>query len=285
MPTTISPEREFDKVARLSVFLGLVRLGELRSRYPGIEDGELTRAAAAGAADLAASDVATASRLIDALDMQSLEEDARSMRRFLRSLLKLEQPAWIIAALRGRQALQTAMPPSASQCFSFAKLFDAKPDIDAVVWWDELVEEQRASDGQTLKDSGRAGERLTLDYETQRLASLGLDVHPKWVALDDEWLGDHVLSFDVSSEGVLTNRLIEVKACSALPLQIFLTRNEWEQALRAKDAFAIHVWHLPTEKLTELTWSDLLEHVPLDQGAGSWREARIDLRRVQAALE
>lgn len=54
--------------------------------------------------------------------------------------------------------------------------------------------------------------------------------------------------------------------------------SEWEQALHAKSAFAIRVWHCPTEQMTELTWQDICEHVPLDRGGGVWREARIDLR-------
>lgn len=277
MRTTFLHNGEFESVTRQSVFLGLVRLQELRRKYPETEDSELVRAAAAGTANDAAADVATAARLIDRLGLHGLEENATSMRRFLRKLLDDEQPRWAVAALRGRQALQSAMPQSVTQCFSFARLFDAMPDPDAVTWWDDLVESQRSSDNHVLKDRGREGERLTVHYETERLSRLGVDARPRWVALDDEWLGYDVLSFDVSAEGRVTSRLIEVKACSTLPLRIFLTRNEWEKAIQAKDAFAIHVWHLPTQTLRELTTNQVSEHIPTDAGQGKWDSVQIIL--------
>ncbi|MFM0604890.1 DUF3883 domain-containing protein [Paraburkholderia sediminicola] len=281
MPTTNSPNNAFESNARQSVFLGLLRLQELRRKYPGSSDDELVRAACAGTANAAAADVATAANLIESVNLDGLAEDAVSMRRFLRELLAVEQPPWVVAALRGREALQSAMPHSVGQCFSFAKLFERTPDQEAVAWWDELVESQRLSDQHGRKSRGREGERLTVTYETERLSKFDPNLRPKWVALDDEWLGYDVLSFDVDSDGHVTNRLIEVKSCSALPLRIYLTRNEWEKARQAGNSFAIHVWHLPTGELTELKGTDIAGHVPVDQGHGTWREALIDLKSVQ----
>jgi hypothetical protein len=275
---TNSLDISFEEAARQSVFLGLVRLHQLRTKYPSASDEDLIRANAAGPLVHAGSNVAVATLLIDALALHGLEHNAVSMRRFLRTLLVSDQPSWIIAALRGRHALQAVMPQSTAQCFAFARLFDPTPDQETVVWWDELVESQRASDGQILKDRGRDGERLTVRYEIERLSRIGIADEPKWVALDDEWLGYDVLSFDYNSTGQIFNRLIEVKACSAWPLRIYLTRNEWDRATQAQDAYKFHIWHLPSETLTELTFQDLRQHIPCDNGSGKWRETLIDLR-------
>jgi hypothetical protein len=271
----------FEKVARVSIFLGLVRLLELRARYPDAQDGELINAMAAGAASQMTADVETAAGLIDILQLNQLREDARSMRLFLTRLLECDQPPWIVAALRGRSALFSIMPPAAAQCFSLAKLFDSTPDTDAVLWWDKLAESQRSDENGRLKDRGREGERLTLEYEIRRLSGLGINEKPKWVAIDDEWLGYDVLSYDLKPNGATTNRLIEVKACSGLPLQIFLTRNEWERAIQAKDAYIFHVWYLPTGQLIELDLEHIRSHIPEDQGSGVWREVRIQLKNTK----
>ena len=275
---TNSLEINFEAIARQSVFLGLVRLHQLRTKYPIAKDDELISANAAGQLLHVGANLAAASQIIDVLGLQGLEHSAASMRRFLSALLASDQPTWIVAALRGRMALQAAIPISVAQCFSFARLFDSTPDTETIAWWDQLVESQRLIDGQALKDRGRDGERLTIQYEIQRLSRLGIVDQPKWVALDDEWLGYDVLSFDLGSSGQISNRLIEVKSCSAKPLRIFLTRNEWDRATQAQDAFRLHVWHLPTQELTELTLHELSRHIPIDQGSGRWREALIILK-------
>lgn len=273
-----SREIAFEHVTRQSVFLGLVRLHELRLKYPNANDAELICANAAGAASHRSADVALAAELIDAFALQGLDQSASAMRRFLREMLFNDPPPWIVAVLRGREALRTAMPRSVEQCFAFANLFAATPEREAVAWWDELVESQRIADGHALKDRGRDGERLTMHHELQRLSSLGIQKEPRWVALDDEWLGYDVLSFELDSSGRICHRLIEVKACSARPLRFFLTRNEWHRAKEVQDAYRLHVWHLPTEELIELGWHDIASHVPLDQGHGSWRETMIYVR-------
>ncbi len=268
----------FEEFARISTFLGLVRLSELRVKYPGVQDAELIRVGAAGTAGQAAVDLTAAAKLIDVLQFSQLKEDSQSMRVFLSKLLDYDTPPWAMAVVRGRGTLQSLMPPAVIQCFSLAKLFDLEPDIDAVLWWDRLADAQRVYENKKLKDIGRKGERLTIAYETKRLVELGIKDKPRWVSLDDEWLGYDILSFDIMPDGTIANRLIEVKACSGLPLRIFLTRNEWDRALQAKDAHRFHVWYLPAEKLFELNWEHLSAHIPEDKGNGHWREISIQLK-------
>jgi hypothetical protein len=274
---THSPNVLVDDAARLSAFLGLVRLRKLRAKYPGSSDNELIGAHAVSAASNLAADVITAVALSHELILDTLEEDADSMRRYLRWILSAYEAPWMTTVLRGRSALQQAAPPAVLQCFSYAGLLDDAPDTDALEWWDAQVELLRASSNQHLKVRGRIGERLTLEYERRRLSDLGIEVKPKWTALDDEWAGYDVLSFELDSTGRLKNRLIEVKACSSKPLRIFITRNEWRRALEARDAYVFQIWYLPTQLMVELTWEDIDVNIPVDKGLGTWSEVMVEI--------
>jgi hypothetical protein len=100
------------------------------------------------------------------------------------------------------------------------------------------------------------------------------------MALDDEGLGYDVLSYDHGDDGRLINRMIEVKACSGLGLEVYLTRGEWRLAAEVGEAYRFHVWHLPSEQLSEFSVADIAPHVPKDQGLGAWQHVRIPLAQV-----
>lgn len=273
----ISPKLEFNDAARVSVFLGLIRLFELRKKYPDAKDEQLTAVSPAGSADMASADVSSAAKIVDLLGDICLNNHYFSMREYLARLLELDQPVWIAAAIRGRNSLVSILPPAVMQCFKFARLLENFPDPHAVTWWDTLTASLRSQENLELKYRGREGERLSFKYEVNRLSKLGIPMPPRWIAIEDEWAGYDILSYDFSSTGAITNRLIEVKACSGRNLQIFISRNEWHQALAAKNAYVLHVWHMPTEELVELDWKELQAHIPNDLGNGLWQVVRIDL--------
>jgi hypothetical protein len=124
----------------------------------------------------------------------------------------------------------------------------------------------------------RQAEELTLMREISRLAALGIQRQPKWIAIEDNTAGYDVLSFD-PGEYEPKNRLIEVKSTVASPLRFFLTRNEWEKALKYGDSYHFHVWDMsPDEpRLYERTTAQIAPHIPKDQERGKWANAEIPL--------
>lgn len=278
-------ELEFERHGRLSVFLALVRLQRLMGKYPEASLSELERVAAAISSDYAAADWTVAYRLVPAFHDLELQEDPVSMRSFLDRIRVHDRPLWLLACVRGRAAARSAMPPGVRQCLTFAQVFGNAPDDEAVRWWDRLVGDQREQRDLVLKERGREGERLTFFFETQRLRALGIRDKPRWMALDDEGLGYDVLSYDLLSDGALVNRMIEVKACSGLGLEVYVTRGEWQLASEVGEAYRFHVWHLPSQRLSEFTVSDLAPHVPQDQGVGAWQQVRIPLVEITRAGE
>lgn len=275
-----SSDLEFERHGRLSIFLALARLRCLATQYPEASLSELERVAKAISSDYAAADWAMAHRLAPAFNDLELYEDPASMRRFLDRLLVHDRPLWLLACLRGRAVARSSMPPGVRQCLTFAQVLGDLPDDDAVRWWDALVGAQRESKDLVLKERGREGERLTLYFETERLHSLGIAHKPRWMALDDECLGYDVLSYDRNEEGNLVNRMIEVKACSGSGLEVYLTRGEWKLAAESGEAYRFHVWHLPTQRLSQFSVADVAPHVPQDQGLGAWQHVRIPLVRA-----
>jgi hypothetical protein len=127
----------------------------------------------------------------------------------------------------------------------------------------------------------RAAEQLTIDYEIKRLKEVGIDKAPIWKGLDDNFAGYDVLSYDKGEFGLL-NRMIEVKSTTASPLRFFLSRPEWEQALKAGPAYFFHVWDMAKNPpvLYVRTSAQIAPHIPSDNEKGKWSNAEIPLSAV-----
>jgi len=127
----------------------------------------------------------------------------------------------------------------------------------------------------------RAAEQLTIDYEIKRLKEVGIDKAPIWKGLDDNFAGYDVLSYDKGEFGLL-NRMIEVKSTTASPLRFFLSRPEWEQALKAGPAYFCHVWDMAKNPpvLYVRTSAQIAPHIPSDNEKGKWSNAEIPLSAV-----
>src|SRR5258708_3706434 len=122
----------------------------------------------------------------------------------------------------------------------------------------------------------RKAEALTLDFERARLKGLNIRREPEWIGLDDCLAGYDVLSYDIG-EIAPVNRMIAVTFAIPSPLRFIVTRNKWEQALRAGAAYVFHVWDMqnPTPVLYEMTIARLAAYVPGDNGEGRWLTAEI----------
>jgi len=92
--------------------------------------------------------------------------------------------------------------------------------------------------------------------------------------LEDNTLGYDIRSFDWSGDKIVT-RLIEVK--SSKSDTIFITRNEWQNAAGAAPHYCFHVWKIPEARVLEYSVAAIMPHIPLDRGAGEWREVCVFL--------
>lgn len=118
------------------------------------------------------------------------------------------------------------------------------------------------------------------------MKSLGITEEPVWTAIEDNTAGYDVLSYEKNDFGLI-NKLIEVKSSMASPLRFFVSRNEWEQAVKFGDAYHFHIWDMKQTKpiqsnpiLYERMAADIAPHIPNDNAKGKWKNAEIPLHIV-----
>jgi len=203
-----------------------------------------------------------------------LADSKENLRKAIKTVIKAARPWWLQLAPYGRERLKAALRDDELQCFREAGLFDSSPAAAIVEWWDELAAAARSDHDAETMIRARDAERLSLEFERTRLMRMGIELEPDWVSLDDNTLGYDIRSYDVRGHSLVT-RLIEVK--STLANSIVITRNEWSNASSAADRYYFHVWKLPERVLEEIAVSTIREHIPINQGAGEWERARINL--------
>ena len=194
-----------------------------------------------------------------------------SMRLQLQSIILHTNPPWGKLAQHGRQELLKFVRPEIKQCFQEAKLSDGT-EQDVVEWWDKLANASRGFRQEKLLAVGRVGERLSLNYEKERIGK-----EPKYVALDTAKPGYDILS--VVSKDDASKLCIEVKSSekSLNEAYFYLSWNEYDNAKRI-DHYVLHLWLLNsdgTDKHLIVPFDLVEEHCPSDRKDGKWQSVKI----------
>ena len=191
------------------------------------------------------------------------------LRRMLLDYVDIERPSWVQSALSGRAKVLHFAGAEIGQIFVEALLADGV-DSDTVAFWDTLAARARGLKDERQNQVGRLGERLTLDYETQRTGKIA-----KWISIESNEDGYDVLS--VVSDSDFRKLSIEAKASSmGLHGAFYLTVNEWEHARETK-SHAFHLWDVSKTPyaLCVLDVAQVAAHVPNDCGLGTWQSVQI----------
>lgn len=240
-----------------------------------------------GPAHLARLNYAAGSALLSALGRDSflvVDDFPRALRDILGKYVRLFRPVWILGAPKGRHWCHRSVDEDTEQCLLDAELLEDPPSPEVVDWWDNLATMVRGERAAASLDVGRAGEKLSLEHESARLASEGVGhLEPVWVAVEDNTAGYDIRSWSLAADGSPIPRLIEVKAFSGSSAHFFVSRHEWETALRFPDRYCFHIWNLETRSLREIGVAEMEGHIPSDQGRGSWEsvEITVPLRSAQ----
>lgn len=260
---------------RMSAFVALHGLRQYLRNHPGVKAHDAVLSLKRSDSDYAGADFDVALRLHAKFpDNVDFIDPTVSLRRGLALLIELHKPWWIRFFPAGRQILATALTQDELQTFRSAGLFDERPVHEVVEWWDSFAALMRTAENERLSAQGRYAERLTLDHERKRLQSLGVAEEPRWTALEDNFAGYDVQSFDQTPYG-LKNVLIEVKSSEFSPPRMILTRGEWEAAVQYGDAYVFHLWKLPSEELIVKSICEIAAHIPSDGGDGRWTKVEI----------
>lgn len=264
-------------IATMSALTALRGLRLYLAAHPEVSPEAAASSLPAIDSDFACVDVANGLSLHLSLPMTiTFDDPSDGFREAIAALIDLNRPWWLRLATIGREKLRVALHELEEQSFRSAGLFEHPPSREVINWWDRVAQKAREEvDLQKLR-AGRDAELLSLDYEVARLERLGIDLTPVLVSLDDNSAGYDLRSYDV---GLIepTNRLIEVKSSSRVVPKVFITRNEWESALRFGSSYVFHIWKMPEATLIVRSVSDMAQHIPLDQGRGNWEVAEVPI--------
>ncbi|MBX5248780.1 MULTISPECIES: DUF3883 domain-containing protein [unclassified Rhizobium] len=203
-------------------------------------------------------------------------------RECVMSLLIKEMPTWakLMTLGRGRfiKRLQGDEYRDIRSIFRESGLLSDPPSFEDISWWDKVTSHVRFRTTAEHIARSREAERLTLEREKFFLANEGIDRMPRWIAIDDNTVGYDVLSYRKLGES-LANFLIEVKSTIASPMRFILTRNEWEVAEGAGEAYIFHIWDMTKNPpiLHTRTTEEIRPHIPNDNERGRWKDAEIKL--------
>ncbi len=269
----------FERLFSMGAFDALRSIRQQASQNPEMDSPSIIALLQATDSEMSGLDFVAALELHELVDAEAPYETPHEFYRLcITSVILGQKTFWSRSITLGRSRFLNQLSRDEHQCFRAALLTDNPPPDDVVVWWDAISSEMRQASDKIRMDRARLAERLSLQYERHRLASLGIDTEPKWTAIEDNTAGYDVLSYDAGQYGP-TNRLIEVKSTIASPLRFFVSRNEWEQALKFGVAYHFHIWDLSPSipRLYEKTVAQILPHIPEDQASGKWSTAEIPL--------
>lgn len=198
-----------------------------------------------------------------------------ALRHQIRDMISVQQPAWSKRMRHGRAEVVGYLKEDVRQCFKEAGLFDDwSPEL--IGWWDELSLAANSRRSSELLEVGRQAEKLSIGHESRRTGA-----QPKWQALESNFSGYDVLS-RVSHEDS-TPLKIEVKGTTLKrkEAQFYLTKNEWSVA-EVSDYYKFHLWLLSSSppELIEVDRTEILCHLPSNNGNGQWESVRIPFASV-----
>jgi len=207
------------------------------------------------------------------------DSDVVAFRKTLTNILTRDSPPWARLIPFGRQVLLRNLSINERQCFEIAQLVDAI-DRETVDWWDESASSIRDAREDPRMAIGREAERKSFEREMKLLAGKGKT--PTWVALDDNTFGCDIQSWRSGCQGWddAVAIYIEVKA-SSLERHCFISKREWEFAVRHGKSWELQYWHLDAQSPEIFKFADLEVHIPLETGSGVWTSVKIELSNIE----
>lgn len=203
-------------------------------------------------------------------------DDATDFYRACIEALIDSQLIWLRTVLLGRTKFIQKLPRDAEQCFRAAGLLEHPASPDVVDWWDGVADRARTASDRDRMVRARTAERLSLNHEIKRLKEVGVPLSPIWMAIEDNTAGYDILSYDPGQFEPIS-RLIEVKSTTSKPIRFYLTRHEWETALKFGDRYFFHIWDLSEPQIYEFRAADFRESIPTDNADGEWADVIISV--------
>lgn len=272
MIASISTERVFS----LSCFEALRLLRKYRVDYPNLPLSDLLAVIDSVEADARNLDMEASVYLSELVDVACSLDGHAFYQSCIKGVLLKHQPIWAKLMRQGRKRFIKGLDPNDQDVFRAAGLIENPTPLYVVEWWDIVSGYTRLITDHEKMKQGRAAEILTLEFERRKLKEIGISQEPEWPGFDDNFAGYDVLSYTHGLSGI-TNLLIEVKSTTVSPVRFIVSRNEWNKAVQAHNAYIFHVWDMNQSPpvLHVRSVADVEPHIPTDSGKGKWKHAEI----------
>ena len=273
--TTLFPA---ERVFSFSCFEGLRLMRRYTVHRPDLSAMELLDVIHSVEADAESLDMEAAIQLSEMVASDCPLDGPLFYQGCIEAVLHHYRPDWLRLMRQGRNRFLNQLKPDFQDVFRAAGLSANPVPSEIVAWWDVVSGHARMLIDRSKVDQGRAAELLTLEHERRELAANGIQREPEWLGLEDNFAGYDVLSYRKLCSGI-TTRLIEVKSTIASPMRFFVTKNEWDAAKRAEDAYIFHIWNMKATppQLHTRTVTEILPHIPSNNGRGEWETTSIRL--------
>lgn len=197
----------------------------------------------------------------------------KALRKILKTAILSGDYPWKGSFKYGRKYVLESLSINERQVFRSAGLLSDEFDEEIISWWDQM----QVALGITKPDlEFREWERRTFDREIALLAKLGCPNLPRWVAIDDNMVGFDILSFRVIDEK-WEEVFIEVKSSSTGLKRFFLSDREAEKLESSPGRYFLYFWDTNSATDYLLAGSELINHLPKNQGKGAWKSVLLIL--------
>ena len=173
------------------------------------------------------------------------ENDEKNKQKILREIIckffKKNKPNSLLALPYGPTHFFERLSGDFNQILDYANLTsisEDNPDDEIIDWWDDLIDFARSLIDKKKIESGRSGEKKSLEFEKKKLKNLKINLKPTWDGFWDNKLGYDIKSFDKHKNNIF----IEAKSSKDKRGIFFLTKNEWKCASSEKTNYFIHLW-------------------------------------------
>jgi len=271
---------DFDRLFTISAFEGLRLLRVIVSEMPHLDIAACRPALIARSPQAIAYDLEAAEYLHPMVSPEADHDSVLFYRECVVAVMFGEIPAWakLMTLGRGRfiKGLKRPEYRDIISVFREAHLLDDPPSDADILWWDLLQHRIRQDFNAAANARSRQSEKLTLEYERDKLSILGIELEPVWMAIEDNTVGYDVISYRPHGPTV-RNLLIEVKSTIASPLRFIVSRGEWDKADAVGNAYLFYVWDMAkTQPVLHIrTVEQVRPHIPQDGEGGRWKDCYI----------
>ena len=185
-------------------------------------------------------------------------------------------PDWLREIKKGRESFYKYMNEknytNIIQVFDFCNL-DSDSSQEVSIWWKLFYQANFENFNKVI--SGIEAEQKTKIYENRVLKKFDMECID--MSIHNPSAGYDVLSYRENDQKNIYEIYIEAKSDKNYSNSFYLTRNEFNQAERYKEAYIIYLWRGDDSQPRKIYFEELEKNTPKDRGGSEWKEAFISL--------